>query len=389
MRIAVFGGSFDPVHLEHVRVAENALRSLALDKLIVMPAACPPHKPGKVLTADKDRLETCRLAFARLEKAEVSDYEIGRGGTSYTYLTCRYFKERYRGAKIFWLVGTDMLRDFPTWKHTEDILQNVTLAVCARAEESGWLETERKAFYERFHRAFALVDYEGKDVSSTKIRVLAGAGEEITEFVPESVAEYVKQNKLYEIPNANAALALEKPERKAHSLRVAEIAAKKAVELRVSEKKAIAAALFHDCAKNLAADSPLLKGFTLDKRFGEAPPPVLHQFTGAYLAENAFGVNDTEVLNAIRFHTSGRAGMTELEKLIFLADMVEAGRSFEGVDELRTLFWQKKGAGALDECLLAALERSVTHITQKGEGIYPLTLEAYEFYKRTGGSYGK
>lgn len=383
MRIAVFGGSFDPVHIEHIRVAESAIRSLALDKLIVMPAACPPHKPEKALAPDRDRTELCRLAFARLDKAEVSDYEIARGGTSYTYLTCRHFRAIYPEAELFWLVGTDMLRDFPTWKYPEDILQNVTLAVCARAENEDWLERELADFRARFGRDFAVVQYNGADVSSTAVRVLAGAGEDIAPLVGSEVAAYIQKNGLYAIEGAKEALALEKPSRRAHSLRVAELAAAKAVEMRLSERKAIAAALFHDCAKNLAADSPLLRGFALAKEQGDVPPPVLHQFTGAYVAETAFGVTDGEILNAIRFHTSGRAGMTELEKLIYLADMVEESRDFAGVEALRALFWAKKGAGALDECLLAALGRTLAHVAEKGERAYPLTQEAYDFYKRT------
>ncbi len=380
MRIGIFGGSFDPVHKEHIALAREAVRSLCLDKLIIVPAAAPPHKPGKRLSPDEDRLQMCRIAFAQVANTEVSGYETERGGTSYTYLTCRHFKELYPQAKLFWLVGTDMLRDFPTWKNTQDILQNVTLAVCARAEQSGWLQREQTAFFSRFGKQFAVVDYHGADVSSTHIRVLAAAGEDVASYVGEEVQNYIKQRGMYAMNGAKAALELQKPTRKAHTLRVAETAAKKAVEMRLDESKAIQAALFHDVAKNLQLGSPLLQGFDFDKIVG-VPLPVQHQFTGAYVAEAAFGVTDNEVLNAIRFHTSGKADMTELEKLIFLADMVEAGRDFSGVERLRALFWQKKGAGALDECLLEALAQTVEHVRQKGETVYPLTLQAYEFYK--------
>lgn len=382
MRIAIFGGSFDPVHTEHIRFARKAIEQLNLDKLFVMPAAAPPHKPGKILSLDGDRLAMCRLAFENEPKAEVCDYEIARGGTSYTYLTCRHFRETYPSSEIYWLVGTDMLRDFPTWKEPLSILKDVTLAVCARAEENGWLERERAAFKAKFETDFTVVDYNGLDVSSTKIRVTAGAGGNVAEYVGEKVAEYIKARGLYEIPGASAALALEKPSRKAHTLRVAETAAKKAVEMRLSERKAIAAALFHDCAKNLGADSPYLDGFVCKEEWGEVPPPVLHQFTGAYVAERAFGVTDGEILDAIRYHTSGKPNMTELGKLVFLADMVEYGREFEGVGKLRSLFWAKKGVGALDECLIAALEQTLSHVREKGEKTYPLTLRAYEYYRR-------
>ena len=378
MRIAVFGGSFDPVHKEHKRFAQAAIRSLGLDKLIVMPAHTPPHKPYKQLAPDCDRLEMCRIAFADVPQVEVSDYEISKGGTSYTYLTCRYFRSRYPNAEIFWLVGTDMLRDFPTWKNPADILENVTIAVCGRNDADGWWEKEQEKFFQIFSKNFVQIDYNGEDVSSTKIRVLAGAGMRLNDFLPDGVPAYIERKGLYEIPNADRALALEKPTRQAHSIRVAELAAARAVGLQLSERQAIAAALFHDCAKNLDEDSEQLKGFIAPTEWGKVPPSVYHQFAGAYVAENTFGVADEDILNAVRYHTSGRPNMSELEKLIFLADMLEVERSYDCVDELRALFWDKDG---LDKCLREALRETLLFLEKKKTDVYALTRSAYEFYK--------
>lgn len=380
LRIAIFGGSFDPVHNEHIRLVQEAIKSLGLDELIVMPAGTPPHKSAKERADASHRLKLCEIAFAGVDKVRVSDYEMKNGGMSYTYLTCRHFQEIYKGATLFWLVGTDMLRDFPTWKNPEEILSCATLAVCARNENPDWLEKERKVFYEKFGCDFAVIDYNAKPVSSTEIRVLAGAGMEIPQ-VPSAVVEYIRKHKLYEIPNADKALSLLSSKRKAHSLRVAVLSAKRAGEIGVSERKAITASLFHDCAKYLDLSSPLLKEFSLKEEWGRVPETVLHQFTGAYLAKTAFGVQDGEVLDAIRYHTSGKANMSELGKLIFLADMVEESRSFDGVEILRSLFHQNKGAGALDNCLREALFQTVEFLEKKGAEIYPLTLKAYEFYR--------
>ena len=376
MRIAIFGGSFDPIHTEHVRLAEFAIAELGLDKLFIMPAYAPPHKKGKTLSPDEARLEMCRLACAHLKKVEVSDYEIQKKGVSYTYLTCKHFKEQYPAAEIFWLVGTDMLRDFPTWKNPEEILSYATLAVCGRNEDEGWIEKEQAEFIRLFGKRFAYLSYNGKDVSSTKIRVLAGAGMRLTPFVSEEVEQFIVQKALYRIPNADKALALEKPARQAHSLRVAEYAASRAVKLGISEKQAICAALFHDCAKNLPLDAPQLQGFSLPTEWGEVPGEVSHQFAGAYVAEKEFGVTDEDVLNAIRYHTSARPKMSELEKLIFLADMLEEERAYEGVDELRDIFKQK----GMDACLEEALRQTLLFLERKGGAIYPLTKSAYLFY---------
>ena len=379
MRIGVFGGSFDPVHSEHIALAHSAVQTLGLDKLLVMPAYAPPHKKGKRLSPDNARLDMCRLAFEGCERIEVSDYEIVKKGTSYTYLTMRHFRQKYENAELFFLVGTDMLRDFPTWKEPQDILNNATLAVCARAEETGWAERERGWFLEKFGKEFVTIDYNGAAVSSTEIRVLAGAGMDLTLFVPPKVASYIEEKGLYFIPNAKEALSLEKQSRRLHSVRVAKIAAKRAVELGLDEKKAITAALFHDCAKNIKLASPLLSGFTLPTAWGEVPQSVVHQFSGAYLAEHAFGVTDSDILNAVRYHTSGRENMSELEKLIFLADMVEEERDYDCVESLRTLFWNGKN---LDACLETALKETVAFLQKKGAEVYPLTLEAYAYYRK-------
>ena len=378
MRIGIFGGSFDPVHREHIALVRAAINSLRLDKLLVMPAKKPPHKPWKTLSSDVDRLQMCRLAFSEIPEVEVSDYEMEQGGTSYTYLTCRHFKEEYPEAELFWLVGGDMLRDFPTWKEPEDILNNATLAVCGRNERNGWWLEEEQSFYQKFGKNFAQIAYNGADVSSTKIRVMAGAGMDLTPYMPMSVAEYIRDKGLYYIEGAREALALEKPERRAHSVRVAQLAAARALKLRIPEGTAIQAALFHDCAKNLPVDSPYLEGFTMPKAWGKVPHSVAHQFMGAYVAEKHFRIVDQDLLNAIRYHTSGRPNMSELEKLIFLADMLEEERSYEGVDVLRGLFWRGQG---LDECLEEALFQTLEFLKQKGAEVFALTALAYEFYK--------
>ena len=212
----------------------------------------------------------------------------------------------------------------------------------------------------------------------------------LTPLVGDSVAAYIERKELYKIPFASCALALEKQSRKEHSLRVASVAAKRAVELGIDEKRAIAAALFHDCAKNLKKEDALLEGFVLAPEWGNVPDAVFHQFAGAYLAEKKFGVTDSEVLDAIRYHTSGRARMGELEKLIFLADMVESGRDFKGVETIRELFFEhsQKGVGALDACLKEALSQTVEFLKEKGAEIYPLTIEAYKFYAKQEAIYG-
>jgi predicted HD superfamily hydrolase involved in NAD metabolism len=155
---------------------------------------------------------------------------------------------------------------------------------------------------------------------------------------------------------------------------VAILAAKRANELKISESKAIGAALLHDCAKNLPLDSPLLEGFTLPEN---CPPAVAHQYAGEYVAQKVLGVTDPEVLSAIGCHTSGKIAMSPLDKLIFLADLVEDERTYQGVERLRALFWKD-----IDECLLVSLQETVEYLLRSGQPIYEKTLSAKDYYEK-------
>lgn len=370
MKIALFGGSFDPVHQEHVRYVQAAKAALGLDKVFVIPSHIAPHKLSGAAAGGEDRFEMCRLAFRNLPYVQVSDLEIASEGTSYTYLTCRRFKELYPCDELYFLVGADMLEDFFTWKQPEDILSNATLAACRRENDDPAALHSR--FVARFSRDFVCVPFAGEAVASHRLRVDL-AFRRPTPELDRAVRRYIEERRLYTHPAIAPALALEKPSRREHSYRVACMAVARARSAGVSEGKALIAAALHDCAKYVPLSSPLLEDFTPP---AEVPPPVMHEYTGAYLARHAFGIEDEDILDAIRYHTSGKAGMAALSKLIFLADMLEEGRSFDGVEALRALFWED-----LDACFYAALRAQVEYLRETGKPVYPLTEEAYLYEK--------
>ena len=370
MKIALFGGSFDPVHREHVNFVRAAIRELSLDLVIVMPSRLAPHKRLGAQADGEARLQMCRLAFEHEPRVRVSDFELSQEGVSYSCLTCRAFAKQYPDAERYFLVGADMLEDFFTWRQPDDILKHVTLVACGRGAEE--TEALRARFYSAFGKDFLSLGFSGEAVSSTDIRVSLAFGKK-PEPLDERVFAFIRERGLYTHPAISPALALEKPERREHSFRVAQMACARARSLRIPEDKALLAAALHDCAKYVPLSSPLLEGFSCPEN---VPPPVLHQYTGAYLAEQHFGIHDQEVLDAIRYHTSGRAGMGELEKLVYLSDLLEAGRDFPGVEALRALFWKD-----LDECLFESLRHEVEYLNSTGKEVYPLTQEAYDFIK--------
>ncbi len=365
------GGTFDPVHVEHEALARAALVELNLDKLVVMPTFISPHKTEGEASPASDRLKLLNLAFKNDEKIEVSDFEIKKEGKSYTYQTVEWFKEN--GAdELFFICGGDMLTDFKNWKFPERILSACTLAVFGRDNFATDFEGEREYFLKTFGKEFIKLNYFGKDESSTKIRVYSMLDLSLKGLVSEKVEEYIKNNELYkanEYYEYVKTSLLEK--RLKHTANVVTTALKKAKNLGLDKKKVETACLLHDCAKYL--DYKTVRDFEL----GEGvPEPVIHSFLGAHVAKTRLGVDDEEIIDAIRFHTSGKPNMTLLGKLVFVADMVEESRNYEGVEYLRELYNKSDFEFCFRECLR---EEYIHLLNKKGE-IYSETLNAYEYY---------
>lgn len=371
MRIAIFGGTFNPVHNEHIKTAKSAIKELQLDKLYVVPAFLPPHK-NVVPAPAEDRLNMLKLAFSGEERVVISDFEIKNGGKSYTYVTAEHFAEKHKGAKLFVLAGDDMLTDFKTWKYPERILAVADLAVFGRENFVADEEKEREYFKARFNKEFIRLSYTGKDDSSTEIRVYNALGLSIKDKTSESVAAYIKEKGLYgggEYENYVKNSLTEK--RLVHTANVVVTALKKCKAECIDEKKAYTAALLHDCAKYKKPSDFIGFKFPID-----VPPPVVHAFLGAYIVENVLKITDGEIIDAVRYHTSGKENMSPLCKLVFVADMVEKGRTYDGVEVLRELYEKK----SLDECFKACLYEEILHLKNKGEYIYVKTLDAYDYY---------
>lgn len=372
MKIAILGGAFNPVHREHVNLARAAVRELELDKIIIMPTAVSPHKNGRLAADFWQRYEMCRLAFASVPQAEISNYELTRGGVSYTYLTCNHFADIYGDAKRYFIIGADMLENFPEWKEPRKILKNFSLAACAREDNAGFDDCKKRV-ENKFNTEVSTIHYVGEKVSSTEIRTLAALDEEFDRYVNVAVGQYIRDNALYYLPDLQGVKRLLSAERWAHTVRVAVMCAKNSARAGLTEKQAITMAALHDCAKELPRGNPLLKGF-------EAPlnvlSSVLHQYSGAYVAEKHFGVTDKTLLSAISCHTTGKENMTDADALLYLCDMLEAGRRFEGVDGLRKIFKRD-----LKECLFAALSRQVAYLNGTGAPVDGETLKAYNYIK--------
>lgn len=122
MNIAIYGGTFNPVHKGHLNCLKSVIESVQLDKIIVLPDRIPPHKSAQGLASGRDRLKMCSLAFEGLENVIVSDWELKRKGKSYSVITLRHFHEMYPDDKLFFIMGSDMLLSFEQWFQYDEIL---------------------------------------------------------------------------------------------------------------------------------------------------------------------------------------------------------------------------------------------------------------------------
>lgn len=372
-KIGILGGTFNPVHIEHISLAKSAISELGLDRLFVMPTYLSPHKKQASVSA-QDRLNMLKIAFSDCANITVCDYEIEKGGKSYTYLTAEYFRKLYNDAQIYFICGGDMLTNFKSWRFPERVLSAVQLAVFDREGVYTDYENEKEYFKKTFNKEFVKLNYVGKPVSSTKARVYASFGLSLHGLVEKGVEDYIVQNGLYAGDKYTLVIKKNLPEKRIkHTADVVVSALSKAKELGLDEDKVRISATLHDMAKYV--DYTTVKGFTLPE---DVPSPVVHAFLGAYMAENLLGIKDEEILDAIRYHTSGKAQMSTLGKLIFVADMVEEGRVYDGVDKLRQSFENDD----FEECFVKCLKEEFIHLINKKQYIYKETLNAFAYYTK-------
>ena len=189
MRIGLFGGTFNPIHLGHMVLAQECWYHLALDKVFFIPSCVPPHKKVEGDVTVADRLNMVRLAIEGDNRFEVSTYEIDSAGTSYSINTIKHFREEYKGkAEFFFLSGADSVENLSMWKHPQEILRLSTFIVATRP---GWQET---GVYEGMVQR---IDIPSIEVSSSNIRERIRSRQPIDYLVPSRVAEYIRDKGLY------------------------------------------------------------------------------------------------------------------------------------------------------------------------------------------------
>ena len=385
-RIGILGGTFDPIHDGHINMALSALKDANLDKVLVLPTGCPPHKAG--ITPAEDRWKMVCCACAMHDELTPSRVELDREGTIYTVDTLKILQDMNPRAEMFYLIGTDTLMELHTWRSFEEVLHLCTFIICPRPTT-----VLPKTLAEEQHRLtelgghFIALDSPIVDISSTEIRQAIGNGQ-TAPHCSTPVQEYANACGLYGaapriqeaktwIEHLYQALNIR---RFAHSLSVAYTARQLALAHHLDAVKAEKAGLLHDCAKCLPLNEMQQlcekHHVTVDDGIYQSTA-LLHSVAGACLVQDEYSITDPEIISAIANHTSGRPGMSRLDMVIWLADKIEPTRTpYPLLNRMRM-----QAPLSLEKAMLTSLEGSAEYLTRSGKIVHPLSLQTIDWLK--------
>lgn len=195
MKIGLFGGTFDPIHLGHLIVMENVLNIMNLDKIIILPSSNPPHKQDKDKTDVKLRVDMVKKAIKNNNRIILSTFEANSNEVIYSYQTINYFKEKYPTDEFYYVMGEDSFMNIESWKNYKDLLKE-NLIVFARSSidsQSSLVKKVKETNKENIH----LINNLNINISSTLIRNLLKDGKSIRYLVTDNVYDFIMENKLY------------------------------------------------------------------------------------------------------------------------------------------------------------------------------------------------
>jgi nicotinate-nucleotide adenylyltransferase len=370
MRLAILGGSFNPVHLGHLYLADAVLSGFGYDRVIFIPAFQSPFKLGAPSPSPRDRLDMLAASVPGDPRLLIDDCEIRREGVSYTVDTLADIIRRYRPAgKPGLILGDDLGRDFPKWKDFDKIIFQADIIIA------------RRILSETGVYPYPCVQMQNDviQISSAQVRELISQGKHWRYLVPAGARVIIQERGLYGYPagmGGSVLIArLEEDARRRlsqsrflHSRQVAAMTSDLCRLFDLDSQAGYLAGIGHDIGKQLGEEE-LFRLAKTDKRpisaLEKRKPSLLHGRAGAALLKKEYGIRDQEVLDAVAFHTTGFPGMGPLAKALYIADKIEPSR--EGVEPRLRDFSGYGGIGerGLDRLFAKILRETIAWLRVK------------------------
>ncbi len=363
--IGILGGAFNPPHKEHIRICNELTAEFRLKQVYLVPTKDAPHK--EVGTPFDIRCRMIEAAISSYPHLGLDKIEQSMEGTTYSVRVLKELKEKY--GNIAFIIGGDSMQNFSSWEQPDSIIKICPLIVVPRGDICANL-TQAVRRYKDKGAEILVSKTIGREISSSLIRAHVELGLDTEEYLDGKCREIIDRNGLYrEYSGVIAELkANVSPARYRHTVDTIITAFELNDTWGIPYEKVFVAALLHDCMK----DSEVIHDEVPKDTYGTL---VMHAFNGAIEASKKYNVTDSDVLNAIRYHTTCRPGMSRLEKLIYLADMIEPGRVYPEAEHIR-----KTAYADTEQGFLSAFHSAYKHITNTMKNIYPLTTESYNYY---------
>ncbi len=363
MNIGIFGGAFDPFHKEHKEIIIVSKNQLALDKVVIVPSFSPPHKTA-IVSNYESRRKMVEVSVNDLDYVIIDDIEYQRNTINPTNEILEILKEKYPCNNLYFIIGGDSMVNFYTWIKPEKICTLATLAVVNREGYNDKIEDSIKLAVNNYNAKIIKLDYNGKDISSSEIKASLELGMD-TQNISMEVRDVINKKGLYkEFSDILSKLKSNIPGYTfLHVSNSVLYGLKLNAHFNLSYRKVFLACVLHDCTKHLHIN---MEG---------VPPKVVHQFSGAETAKDVYGIFEEDILDAIRYHTTGKKEMSNLGRIVYCADMLEKDRYFGGVEDLRNLIEKD-----FDKGFVACVNKSLEKLSKENNPIHPLTRECAAYY---------
>ncbi|ASP28063.1 nicotinic acid mononucleotide adenylyltransferase [Spiroplasma corruscae] len=319
-KVALFGGSFDPIHTDHINIMKSCKKDLKFDEVWLIPTYLNPFKLISTSSVNQ-RLEMIKIAIKGLDFVKVKTYEISKTVRSYTYDTVCYYKKKYPNINFSFIMGSDQLDKFEKWDHFKNLIKAIDFKVYKRSD------TYNNEIINKYN--LELFEFENNFISSTEIRNLEKLNLQIKE-----VNDYINYNLMYLYERLESRMT---QERYFHSLNVGRYSLELALLNNCDLNKAFVAGTLHDIAKEWDYDEMNEYINLFDKSLLKEPKQVWHSFVGSFHLKKDWLIDDPVITSAVFKHTVADKDMSVIDMIVFCADKISYERDYFDIERFRAV----------------------------------------------------